>query len=225
MATIKNHPEIEIRNATKHDLNAILAVEQSWHKNSRASEEKFISRLERFPLGFFLAYIKDEKGDERVVATITAMPSYYTPSDVSTFNNWDKVTNNGLLFVDPPLNSNALYIVSGVIDDRYRGLNIFSPMVSKEISLASSLGYDYVLAGAVLPGYRKYCEQQGECSAYEYCLKRRGRHLVDPLLSMYESLNFQIPNANHVIPEYYPDDASKNYAGLVVYRLEHDQSK
>ena len=111
--------------------------------------------------------------------------------------------------------------MSGVIDNRFRGLNIFAPMVLREAALASSMGLRYVVAGAVLPGYRKFCEQHGEINAFEYCATRRGKHLVDPLLAMYEAIGFSVPDALHVIPEYYPDDASRNFAALVVRDLQH----
>lgn len=212
--------KVKIRHATKKDLSAIMDVEQSWHTEGQASEDKFLTRLDRFSKGFFLAYIEDRHNNETVVATITAMPLKYHPLKVDAFTTWDTVTNNGFLYEESPEDCNALYIVSGVIDHRYRGLNIFTPMILKEVELARSLDYQFVLAGAVLPGYRKFCQKNGEHPAYEYCTYRRGKHLADPLLAMYEAIDFHIPNEEHVIPEYFPDDASKNFAGLVVHQLK-----
>jgi hypothetical protein len=207
---------LSIRPATLDDLPAILRVEDSWHEQGRAGADKFVARLEKFPEGFFLACAGESN---EVVATITAMPTHYQADDVSHFRNWDEVTDHGYL---PPFDlaaCNALYIVSGVIDRRYRGQDIFAPMVLREAALAQSLGLRYVLAGAVLPGYAKHCQKHGECSAHAYCSTRRGQHLLDPLLAMYEAIGFSVPDARHVIAEYFPDDASRNHAGLVVRDL------
>jgi choline dehydrogenase-like flavoprotein len=200
-----------------NDLAAILRVEDSWHEQGRAGADKFIARLEKFPQGFFLTCTGDSH--DQVVATITAMPVHYQADDVSHFSNWDKVTNNGYLHPVDLNACNALYIVSGVIDQRYRGQDIFAPMVLREVALAQALGLRYVLAGAVLPGYAKHCQRHGECAAHEYCSSRRGQHLLDPLLAMYDAIGFRVPDARHVLAEYFPDDASRNYAGLVVRDL------
>ena len=213
---------ISIRNATPLDISAILEVEQSWDEAGRAGADKFLSRLARFPQGFFLASVPDPERQDReiVVATITTMPLVYCREDVRSFDNWNGVTNHGYLPETAPTGCNALYIVSGVIDHRYRGLTIFAPMVLREVALAKSLGLRYVVAGAVLPSFRKFCEQHGETDSFEYCAKRRGKHLVDPLLAMYEAIGFSVPDSSHVLAEYYPDDASRNFAALVVRDLE-----
>jgi hypothetical protein len=203
-----------IRSASLEDLPSILRVENSWPEEARAGADKFLARLETFPQGVFLAC--NSASNEDVVATITAMPTQYQADDISHFNNWDQVTGNGYLKPFHLEACNSLYIVSGVIDQRYRGQDIFAPMVLREVALAQQLGLRYILAGAVLPGYAKHCLKKGECSAHDYCSSRRGRHLLDPLLSLYEALHFRVPDARHVIPEYFPDDASRNYAGLVV---------
>jgi hypothetical protein len=207
---------ISIRNAEEHDLPGILEVEESWPPTSRAGSDKFLSRLARFGEGFFLATLPEAKGSERIIASITSMPVSYDPYHLDNFHDWDSVTNKGYLpaFVDWE-QVNGLYIVSGVIDHRYRGYDVFAPMVLRIADLAKTLGLRYILAGAVLPGYRKYCEKHGDTDAFVYCRTRRGKHLADPLLTMYESIGFVVRNRNHVIPKYYPDNASKDFAALV----------
>ena len=215
---------ITFRNAVRADLEAILAVEQSWPESSRAGADKFMARLERFPEGFFVASI-NEAGREKLVATLTSMPLQYDPAHLKAFSGWDAVTNKGYLFADMDLACcNAIYIVSGVIDNAYHGLNLFGPGVLLEVGLAQRLGLRYVIGGAVLPGYKRHCERHGQLDAYTYCRRRRGRALTDPLLAMYESIGFSVPDASHVIPEYYPDDASKNYAALVVRDMSQEAS-
>lgn len=212
--------KISMRTATPGDLPAILEVEQSWPEAARASADKFMARLEKFPQGFFLACLSEGEEAPKVAATVTAMPLHYDPSHMDQFKTWDRVTNDGYLYDFDLSHCNALYIVSGVIDRRYRGANIFSAGILAQVDLARRLGLRYVLAGAVIPGYQKFCTQHGDVPAFEYCTTRRGSHLVDPLLAMYESIGFSVRNERHVIPEYYPDDASRDYAALVVRELE-----
>ena len=215
---------ISLRNAVRADLDAILAVEQSWHAGGRAGADKFIARLERFPEGFFVVGVT-EAGREKLVATVTSMPLHYDPAHPGGFSSWDAVTNNGYLFAGmDAARCNAIYIVSGVIDSAYRGLNLFAPAILQEVDLAKRLALRYVIGGAVLPGYNNYCETHGEVDAYTYCTRRRGRTLVDPLLAMYQKIGFAVPDAGHVIAEYYPDDASRNYAALVVRDLQENPS-
>jgi hypothetical protein len=208
---------LTIRNATPSDIPAILNVESSWGESSRAGADKFLSRMDKFPSGFFLACTGPAADD--VVATITSAPLGYQPDTLDCFKSWDAVTHKGYLSPPDLDQCNALYIVSGVIASSYRGQNIFAPMVLQEVALAQRMGLRYVLAGAVLPGYLKYCQQKGACDASDYCFKRRGQHLLDPLLAMYESIGFSVPDARHVIPDYYPDEASRNFGALVVRDL------
>lgn len=212
--------EISIRTAGPADIDAILAVEQSWQEAGRAGADKFLSRLARYGAGFFLATLPDADGGEIPVATITSMPTRYDPARPDDYPSWDQVTCAGYLPEHFDLSRcNGLYIVSGVIDQRFRGYNVFAPMVLQVARLAASLHLRYTLAGAVIPGYRKYCEQHGPTEAGDYCLLRRGAHPVDPLLAMYEAIGFRVPDRHHVMPDYFPDDASRNYAALVVRDL------
>jgi hypothetical protein len=205
---------IECRNATAGDLPGILEVEKSWPEASRAGADKFRARLARFPQGFFVACV-----DGRIVASITAMALRYDAQALHGFDSWAALTNDGYLFDTAQPDANAVYIVSGVVDKDYRTLNIFDPMVLAEVALARRLGLRYVLAGAVLPGYKKHLEEHGPVDAWGYCSARRGSRLVDPLLAMYERIGFTVPDARHVVAGYYPDDASRNHAALVVRDL------
>jgi hypothetical protein len=210
-----------IRRATSSDLPGILKVEESWPKDSRAEEDKFLARLERFGEGFFIACVKNENHED-VIATLTAMPLNYKPEQISEMHTWDQVTNRGYLHPSKPISFNALYIVSGVVDRKHRGAyaNLFQAGILSEVELAHKLNLKFVVAGAVLPGYAKFCESHSEIPIAEYCHLRKGQHLIDPLLAMYESIHFHLPDDRHIISEYYPDDASKNYAAILVRDVE-----
>lgn len=204
-----------MRPARERDLPAIMKVEESWPIGSRAGEDKFRSRLKHFGRGFFVAVMTLPAGEEHVIGTITSMPLAYDPARPHAFTNWDDVTRQGHLGDCPLEGCNALYIVSGVIAADYRTLNVFPMGVLAVAGLARELGLPYVLAGAVIPGYRRFCEEHGEVAPFDYCGRRRGDRLVDPLLGLYEGIGFVVPDARHVLTDYYPDDASRNYAALV----------
>ncbi len=206
---------VVIRNAKPEDMVQIMAVEESWPEMARAPRDKFEARLKKYPQGFF---VWEEDG--RILATITAMPFNYDPADAKQFSNWDDVTNKGYLFdIGAPKDYNALYIVSGIIEKNARGGDIFERMVNREVELARALGYSYVVAGAVIPGYKRYCVKNDAVPASEYVFMKRGNRLIDPLLDMYQKIGFEAPDAAHVVREYFPDDASLNYAAIVVNKL------
>ena len=91
------------------------------------------------------------------------------------------MTNNGYLHdMEEIENYNSLYIVSGVIAKDARGGDIIERLALAQVDLAGRLGLDYVLAGAVIPGYARYREKYGPIPAPEYVMLRRGKRLVDP---------------------------------------------
>jgi len=208
-----------IRQAQMEDLDSIMKLEQYWGEEGRAGEDKFVARLQKYPQGFFIARHENDSG---LVASVMACPATYDKNDLSGFKNWFTATNNG--FLDDALTPenaitadiNALYVVSGIIDPDYRGGDVFSLMINRVVDLARTVGLQYVIAGAVIPGYRNYCEKHGPTNAYEYVSQRRGRRLIDPLMAMYEKIEFHVPDADHVIRDYFPDVSSLDYAALVV---------
>ena len=205
----------KMRLAKESDLPAILKVEESWPVAGRAGADKFLARLRNFGRGFFVATLGLPEGGERIIGTITSMPVSYEPTRPHAFKSWDAVTHDGYLGDCRLEGCDALYIVSGVIDAEHRSLNVFPQGVLAVAGLAQELGLRYVLAGAVLPGYRRFCEEQGEIAPFDYCRRRRGERLVDPLLALYEGIGFEVPDEDHVLRDYYPDDASRNHAALV----------
>lgn len=210
---------IEMRTARPEDMPEILRIEACWPESGRATEDKFRARMRNFGQGFQVAWLRGEDGAEQAVGTISSMPVAYDPSHLEGYRDWGMVTKDGYLGDCSLTGCNALYIVSGVIDPVHRGADVFGHGIRSMVALARRLGLRHVLAGAVIPGYARYCETKDEIPAFDYCRLRRGDRLVDPLLSMYESLGFRVTDSMHVIPEYFPDDASRNYAALVRHDL------
>jgi len=210
---------VTIRTATLDDVEEIMAVEESWPEEARASVEKVVTRIEKFARGFFVA---EQQG--KMIATIACCPHLYDPKNLENMRSWNQVTNHGMYYDCERLeNFNSLYIVSGVVDKSYRGTNLILDGFATVIRLAEELDYDYVVGGAVIPGYARYCQKYGMIPAADYVFKTRGTRFVDPLLAHYQKMGFSVPDERHVVPEYYPDAPSMNYAALVVKDLKSGQ--
>ena len=148
----------EIRNAVEADLDGVMAVEAEWPEEQRAPREKFESRLERFPEGFFVV-----EADGGIVAVSTSTLTTYDPDDLGQFRTWEGCTNDGYLH---PLGDrsdyNAYYIVSSGIRKAYRQGGIREALILSHLANAARLGLEFTVTGAMMPGYDRYCLEHGE---------------------------------------------------------------
>jgi hypothetical protein len=192
-----------------------MRLEDCWPEDERAPRENMIARLERFPAGFIVGELEG-----RMITTVTSCPIHYDPAHPENLASWDAVTNYGCL-PEPAAyaGANALYLVSGVIETSFRKGGVFEKMILAMIDVARRLGYRYVVAGAVLPGYDNYCRKHGEVPAEDYVFHKVGTRFVDPFMEMYRRIGFSVPNAGHVKASYYPDGPSRHYAALVVREI------
>lgn len=205
-----------VRTATKKDLDELMKLEENWPENERASREHFVARIEKFDRGFFAM-----ENDGKICASISCCLNNYEQDKVSNYKNWNTVTNNGFLY-DPRSTTdyNALYIVAGVIDKNHRAFGLFERLIETVVALAKSLNLKYVTAGAVIPGYKDYCQKYGDIPAENYVFLKKKQKLVDPFLEMYRRVGFTVPDRTHVIRDYYPDEASDCYAAIVVKEVK-----
>lgn len=205
---------VEVRQANLSDIDAIMKVENEWPEYQRASRDKMLSRLRKFPEGFWLFLRQGE-----VVGMQTSCPIRYEPDAPVGLKNWDAVTNNGYLPDIDLEKANALYVVSGVINQKARGGTTYSLFCDPPVKLAEKMGLQYVLSGAKLPGYDAYCRRHGDIPARDYAFLTLNGCLVDPFLEMLRGFAFTVPDRDHVIPEFYPDRQSRNYGAIVVRKL------
>lgn len=211
---------IKTRTATLVDLDNIMAVEKSFSVDPQyhATPDKMRSRIEKFGEGFFLTTV-----DDILAYIVCTCCVHYNPEDLSNFSSWDHITVQGYLAnPQPPAGANALYIVSGVVEQAFQQHNLFGVPYPHLLALARRLKLDYILAGAILPGYADYVQQYGRVSAHEYAATRRGVRLVDPLLEKYRRIHFHVPNHHHIIPDYYEHSGSESYSALVVHNIHTD---
>lgn len=205
--------EFTIRNATIEDLDAILRVEEHWPRAQRASIDKFQSRLERFPQGFFLA-----EADGEIVAASTSTLTNYDPANLETFHSWEKCTNDGYLY---PLTRyddyNALLIVSNGIIKQARRKGIRESIIQAHLELAARLGIKYTVTGAMMPGYDAYCLQHGDIPIADYAFRKKQGLLIDPTLRKLASLGLVLPDPHHIIEGYYISPESRDYGAMLVH--------
>jgi len=206
-----------VRSADVSDLDAVMAVEADWPEQQRAPREKFESRLERFPEGFLVV-----EADGGIVAVCTSTLVTYDPGDLGPFRSWESCTNNGYLH---PLGDrsayNAYYIVSQGIRKAYRREGIREGMIRANFDVTAKLGLDYTVTGAMMPGYDRFCRENGEIPAREYAFLRRHGELVDPTLRKLATLGLTLPDERHVIEGFYISPESRNYGALLVHRTSH----
>ena len=204
---------ITIRNALTEDLDAVMRIEQEWPEEQRAGRDKFISRLQHFPQGFFLA----EK-DDRLVAVSTSTLVHYDPSDLSNFQSWERCTNNGYLYPLGDIDDyNALYIVSNIISVAYRKQGIREAMITAHLRLAQTLALEYTVTGAMMHGYHSYCLQNGEIPAHIYAFLKQDGEWVDPTLRKLASLGLILPDQRHIVENYYVSQESRNYGVILAH--------
>lgn len=206
-------PMAKMRQATPADIDGIMRVEEDWPESQRASRDKMLTRLAKFPEGFWVM----ESGGE-IVGTLTSCLLRYDPG-VKGFKTWDQVTNNGYLHDIDRSTANALYMVSGSLKKEARGGTGYTLFIQPPIQLAETLGLDYVLTGAKIPGYDAYCRRHGDVDAGQYAFLKLHGCLVDPFLEMYRGMGFTVPDRDHIIKDFYPDPPSRDYGAIVVRKI------
>jgi len=190
-----------------------MRVEEDWPEDQRAGSEKIISRLERFPEGFFVVIV-----DGEIVAVTTSTLVTYEPSDLSKYQTWEQCTNDGFLF---PLadygDYNANYIVSSGIMKAFRRAGIREAMIKTHLGLAKTLGMKYTLTGGMIPGYDAYCRENGDIPAEEYAFMQKDGKPIDPTLRKVGAVGLTLPDERHLIKDFYVSPESRNYGALLVH--------
>lgn len=204
--------EFTIRNAHHKDLDGIMSVEEAWPEDQRSTREKFVARLKIFPEGFWVVEVAG-----KIVAVSTCTLTHYDAKDIASFKTWEQCTNNGLLYpLTSKENYNAMYIVSTGIIAEARSIGIREALIQTHLNLAKKLNKEYVVTGAMIPGYNAYCNTKGEIPASEYAfILEDGKH-IDPTLKKLRSLGLELPNPHHIISNFYQSVESRDHGALLV---------
>ena len=113
---------------------------------------------------------------------------------------------------------NALYVVSIGVDPETQGMGIGGKLLNAQKELAKKLGLSVLFLGARIPGYDKYCKENAEISIEEYVkLKNDKGESLDPEIRFYERNGLKL---EQIKPDFEPDDQSRGYGALMVWRSE-----
>ena len=210
--------KIIIRNAKEQNLNEIVELENEiWPEGTRATRDKFESRLKLFQQGFFLAY---KNGN--IIGASTSEKIDYNPLNLP--KSWEQITDNGYIKATHNPEGNAIYVVSIGAKSRSGG---GSALVKAQKKLVEKLGLKYLVLGARIPGYNDYTIKKGEISIEEYVqLKRDDGEILDSELRFYTRNGLKLIK---IAPNYMEDDnESKNYGAIMVWqnqKKENDENE
>lgn len=198
---------VYVRNARIEDLNEVIRLENKiWPAGTRATKDKFKSRLKVFPEGFFIA-----SQNNRLIGVSTSQIINYDPKNPPS--SWEKITDNGYIEKTHDKNGNSVYVVSiGAISRSGGG----SALISTQKQLAKSLNLKFLVLGARIPGYDSYCKNVKEIDIRDYVkLKRKDSQLLDPELRFYTRNRLIL---SKIIPNYMENDKeSRNYGAIMVW--------
>jgi GNAT superfamily N-acetyltransferase len=164
-ADFKNKEEI---------LAEVMRVErEAWPEEIQATREKFESRLNLFPEGFFLAFVDGRLGGVSTSEIISL-------DSAESLASWEEVTDNGFIKKTHDGKGNALYVVSVGVSKLMQGKGLGSALVEAQKSLVKRKGLEFLVLGARLPGYRSFHSSHPEVAAEEYAkLKNKEGEALD----------------------------------------------
>jgi hypothetical protein len=204
----------KIRNATEQDLPQLLELENIWPEATRATEHNLKRRIHTFSAGYFV--VEDSSG---IYASMITHPYRYDPNDLSNFKNWEHVNQRCYLEQTVLDDCNALYIISATNKKTNISGDLSRSFMEHVFKLAQNMNKIYILAGILLPGYARFIQKYGEVTPEAYAFKKKNGRFIDPMIDKLTRLGFIVPEKNHVIANYFPDDNSLNYSALVVKSL------
>ena len=214
--------DIKVRNVRREELDEVIRVEQeAWPAELRASKDKFESRINVFPEGFFGVYVND-----KLVGVSTSTSINYNFNDKF---DWYKLTDNGY-GRNHNIKGNCLYVVSvgtSQTNDlkpvrEYLKKNNYDTLgamlVKKQIGLAKKYGKEVLVLTARVPGYRKYYnENKGTIDEYlDLTINKNGIiEAHDPEIRFYKRCGL---NVSKIIPNAEEDHDSMNYGVIMSWK-------
>jgi ribosomal protein S18 acetylase RimI-like enzyme len=210
-----NDDQIEIKSAVdfgdKGDLlKEVLRVEkEAWPEEIRAMRDKFESRLEVFPEGFFLAFVDSKLAGVSTSEIINLNP--WTPP-----TSWEQTTDEGYIRRTHRNDGNTVYVVSIGVSDWAQGRGLGTKLLDAQKRLVKEKGLRYLALGSRIPGYREYHSANPAITAQEYAkMADANNEPLDPEVRFYARCGFEIAK---VAPNYMGDDPeSENYGVVMIW--------
>lgn len=170
------------------------------------NEAQYRKHLELFPEGQFVALARVKDRLIPVGSTSTFRINFDFDHIQHTF--LDAVANGWLTNHDPQ--GEWLYGADMNVNPEYRGMRIGRRLYEARLALARRLNLRGEIAGALIPGYRRYANR---LSVAQYVLRVHQTRLHDPTLSMQLRNGFQVKG---ILYDHISDPRSNNCATLIV---------
>jgi len=202
---MKDQKSIIVRDATFADIPAILEAEEKiWeHKEHRATEEQFRSRINIFP-----DCTKIAVRDGKVLGIGCAMIMDYPWDD--HYKTYGERTDNGLIRNHDPMGHTMSAYSVGKLPDAPE--NVARALFEAGLFTFIRLGIPYSIGSPRLPGYKKVKDTM---TAEEYAKQtdENGRY-IDPVLRWHQQQGFELID---VKPGYYGDEDSCDYSAIIKF--------
>ncbi|KKQ18323.1 MAG: GCN5-related N-acetyltransferase [Berkelbacteria bacterium GW2011_GWA1_36_9] len=198
---------LKIRQAKIEDIPEILIVEdEAWPDGLQATEEMFLSRIETFSEGCFVA----ENTDRIVGLVVTEIVKY----DINAVRcpSWLDITDCGFIRKTHNPEGDSIYGVDLSVSPLASGGASRSLMLAVG-KFAIKRNLKQIILGGRMPRYHKYADKM---SPEEYLNARTpsGKYL-DPEIWFYKKAGLEVIR---VIPDYFDDSDSCNNGVLLVWK-------
>ncbi|BDH63622.1 putative N-acetyltransferase YkwB [Lysinibacillus sp. PLM2] len=200
---------IIIRNYESKDFDELIDIQAESFPPPFPSElwwnkEQLTNHVSLFPEGALCIEI-----DGKVVSSLTGVGVHFDPA--YTNHTWAEMTDNGYITNHDP-NGNTLYIVDISVRPAYRSYGLGKIMMQSMYHVVIEKGFDRLLGGGRMPGYRKYADT---LTANEYVDHVINGKVHDPVISFLLRCGRK-PIA--VVENYLEDEESLNYGVLMEWR-------
>lgn len=194
------------RGATLSDLEGMLRAErEAWPEEQAFTREHFLSHLEVFPDGIFIAEVCGETAGVGVSEIIR----YDSDHPITT---WYEVSDGGYIRNSHDTNGNFLYGVSLSVSPRFSQYHLGEKMLNVAKEFIEENNLEGFAIGSRIPRYYKWVEKM---PVLDYINQKKGRHYLDPEIDFYVRCGFHVIS---LLPGYFEDPESLDNGVLMVWQ-------
>ena len=183
--------------------------ERVW-KETPATEEMVVSRINTFPEGQIVAETNIRGGGGRIIGYNSAIYIKYNIKNPIP-KTWKEFTDNGRCTESHKIQNPIGFGVNLTVDEGYHNQGVATRLIWRQLNIGIRFNKRGCILGAMCPGYHKYFDKM---NVEDYVgTRREDGSRLDPELRLYEREGFRYLT---IVPEYIPDEKSCNY-GVLMY--------
>lgn len=198
--------KIKIRQARLNDIPQLLEIDREIWPQFPATKEMFISRIETFPEGQFVAEIEGQ-----IIGSVFTQIIDYKDWEEKNFS-WNEITDNGTIKNTHNPKGDSIYGVGLAVRKKFQGRGVAALLMIEVGKLTIQKNLRQIFLGARIPGYCYHSELPVEI--YIKSKSKKGR-FVDPELALYQKYGVE---PIRPLPNYMPDPESLNYGVLMRWK-------